>query len=126
MNSKDLVDLEVSLLDACYKDDLELVKNILEENPNINLNFEHYISKSGGNGTPLILTGKKEIAELLIKNGANINYKSTLNDGITALDSAINTRDTKTGYKKGEKNHQQILELISYFESLNAKRGNEL
>lgn len=121
MNSKDLTELEISLLDACYKDNLELVENILEENPNMNLNFEHHISKSGGNGTPLILTGKKEIAELLIKNGANINYKSTLNDGITALDSAINTRD-----KKDEKNHQQILELISYFESLNAKRGNEL
>lgn len=126
MNSKDLTELEISLLDACYKDNLELVKNILAENPNMNLDFEHFISKSGGNGTPLILTGKKEIAELLIKNGADINYKSTLNDGITALDSAINTRDTKTGYKKGEENHQQILELISFLESKNAKKGKEI
>lgn len=123
MNNKDLTELEISLLDACYKDNLELVENILAENPNMNLNFEHFISKSGGNGTPLILTGKKEIAELLIKNGADINYKWAVNSRITitALDSAINTRD-----KKDEKNHQQILELISYFESLNAKRGNEL
>ncbi len=125
MNANKLYKIQLDLTLACIEDNYDLVKNILEQNPNLDLNFEYYISKSGGNGTPLILTGKKEIAELLINHGADVNYKDKMHNGITALDSAIKTRDTKTGYKKGEEKHQQICELISYLESLNAKKGKE-
>lgn len=126
MNAKELDNIQLKLILACIEDDFDLVKNILENNPTLNLNFEYYISKSGGNGTPLILTGKKEIAELLIKNGADVNYKDKMHNGITALDSAIKTRDTKTGYRKGEERYEQICQLISYLESQNAKKSEEL
>lgn len=126
MNAKELDKIQLKLILACIEDDFDLVKNILENNPTLNLNFEYYISKSGGNGAPLILTGKKEIAELLIKNGADVNYKDKMHNGITALDSAIKTRDTKTGYRKGEERYEQICQLISYLESQNAKKAEEL
>jgi len=126
MELDELNKIQLELILACIKDDYDLVKDILEKNPDLDLNFEYYISKSGGNGTPLILTGKKEIAELLINNGADVNYKDKMHNGITALDSAINTRDTKTGYRKGEEKHGQISELISYLLSQNAKKGIEL
>lgn len=126
MNINELENIQRELIIACIEDNFDLVKNILENNSSFDLNFEYYISKSGGNGTPLILTGKKEIAELLIKYGAEINYKDKMHHGITALDSAIKTRDTKTGYRKGEEKYQQISELISYLKSKNAKRGDEL
>ncbi len=120
-------DIKDKLTLACYEDDYDKVKNILDICPDhINLDFEYYRSKSGGNGTPLILTGDKEIAKLLIAHGADVNYKYNIHDGITALDSAINTRDTKTGYKVGEEKHQQICDLIAYLESIGAKRGEEL
>jgi ankyrin repeat protein len=126
MNTQELDKIQKELIIACIQDDFISVKNILEKNPNLDLNFEYYISKSGGNGTPLILTGKKEIAELLLKHGADINYKDKMHNGITALDSAIKTRDTKTGYRKGEEKHDQICELISYLLLNNAKQSKDL
>lgn len=112
---------------ACYNDDYDKVKNILDICPdNIDLDFEYDRSKSGGNGTPLVLTGDKEIAKLLIAHGADVNYKYNIHDGITALDSAINTRDTKSGYRAGEEKYKQICDLIAYLESIGAKRGTEL
>lgn len=125
MNANELDKIQLDLTLACIEDDYDLVKKILEQNPNLDLNFEYYISKSGGNGTPLILTGKKEIAEFLINHGADVNYKDKMHNGITALDSAIKTRDTKTGYRKGEEKHNQICELISYLESLNARKAKK-
>lgn len=112
---------------ACYEDDYDRVKNILDICPdNINLDFEYYRSKSGGNGTPLMLTGDKAIAKLLIEHGVNVNHKSKMHSGVSALDSAMNTRDTKTGYRVGEEKYQQICDLIAYLESIGAKKGDEL
>ncbi len=82
--------IEQKLCVACKEDDVELVKQILEKNSNINLNATQIYGTKGRNGTPLILTGSKEIGELLLAAGASINYINPTGN-YTALDSINET-----------------------------------
>ena len=61
------------LANACYSDNLEDTKEIFSQNNNLDLNKIVYASAGKrGNGTPLVLTGSKEIGKLLIDNGVKI------------------------------------------------------
>jgi len=79
----------IDLAVACHLDDFEKVKSIVENNPHIDLNRQINHNKARGNGAPLVLTGAPEIADYLIKKGADINrvYEHS-GELITPLDSA--------------------------------------
>lgn len=66
--------LEFQLAIACYADDYQVVQKMLIAHPNVDVNAVVIHSKSRGNGTPLVLTGTKAIAELLVKHGARVNH----------------------------------------------------
>ena len=113
---------ENMLCAACYDDNYEAAKKILDENPGMNLNYDGSGSSGKrGFGSPLILTGCKKIGELLVENGADVNFRSQWNDGITALDSAEKTRNYTTGYRKGEDKYNQISEFINWLKGIGAK-----
>ena len=81
-----------ALFNACYTDNFEKVKEILDDFPNIDLNTPLLPSTSRRNGTALIYTGDTRIGKLLIEKGALINYIYENNlYSFTALDSAENT-----------------------------------
>lgn len=80
---------EFRLARACYADDANEVRYLIDKFPNIDLDAIVLSSPTKGNGSPLILTGKQEIAQLLIEKGADINLVyDTGTTKITALDSA--------------------------------------
>lgn len=81
--------IQQKLCYACYIDNVDLVKKLLEENSDIDLDAVHSSIGKCGIGTPLILTGIKEIGELLLNAGASINYVLSHNEfcNFTALDS---------------------------------------
>ena len=109
---------ELKLARASYTDNLDEVLYLLSKYPSIDINAIVKNSKSRGNGTPLILTGTKEIAEVLVQKGADINLVyNTGNDKITALDSA---------YREAEKNTLDVSTLIAFLLSKGAKKYSEL
>jgi hypothetical protein len=115
------------LADACYFDNLNDLKEVLNQNNNLDLN-KNVFANAGkrGNGTPLILTGTKEIAKLLIENGAKINFiHDTGSNKITALDSAIQEL-TKQSVRENEEKQNQIKDLILFLESQGAKKYSDL
>lgn len=99
---------ECELIVAAYLDDYAEVKRVVEANSKvIDVNAIVHHSPTRGNGTALILTGSKKIAEYLLANGANVNrvYDTGLVK-ITALDSALKElkkNSTKTSSKKNSK-----------------------
>ena len=82
--------LDVPILAAAYNGNIEAVKQHLSNGVDVNV-------KGGfADGTPLhyaAANGHKEIAELLIEKGADLNAKDE--DGGTPLDVAISFRQTK-------------------------------
>lgn len=116
---------EFRLVQACYKDNVKQIRSIINEFPDLDVNAIVLSSPTNGNGSALILTGKKEIAQLLIEKGADVNLVyDTGTTKITALDSA---------YKELEKNrsvdatiHLEIEELIVFLEQNHAKKFNDL
>jgi len=116
------------LANACYGDNLEDTKEILSQNSNLDLNKIVYadIGKRG-NGTPLVLTGSKEIGELLINNGAKINHICILSEynKITALDSALEEL-TKLKTKDDDIFLNMIQEYVEYLKLNSAKTYLEL
>ena len=118
--------IEYTIAKASYNDNLSKVKSILKKNKRIDLNATVNYSSKRGNGTPLILTGSKKIAKLLIENGAFINkvcYKG--NNKITALDSALKElekapiQDSKDKIKNAKK-------LIKFLKANGAKKYTDL
>ena len=67
-----------------------------------------------------------ELIDIFIKNGADVNFRSQWNYGITALDSAENTRNYTTGYRKGEDKYNQISEFIDWLKGIGAKSCKDL
>lgn len=120
---------ELKLAIACYADNHHEVLKILTDYPHIDVNAAVIHSRSRGNGTPLVLTGSKEIAELLVKHGARVNhpynFSYSSNKTITPLDSAIREL-TKLPVCNSPEKTAQIKELIAYLESLGARRSHDL
>lgn len=78
-----LSDMGTALMAATYKGDYEMVKILLQFNPNVNLT-----DRKGTTALHLACTFNfKEIAKMLLKHKANTNLKDTQNK--TALDYAI-------------------------------------
>jgi hypothetical protein len=111
---------EYLLARACYADDLDIVKSILAEYQNIDLDATVIHSKTRGNGTPLGLTGDRSIAELLIARGADVNHPFSVSSNrfITPLDSAQREL-TKQGVQSGD-------EYVRYLITLGAKTYDQL
>lgn len=117
---------EAQLTIASYRDNFEEVKAIIEQEDNLDLNASVWHSPTKGNGTPLILTGAKKIAELLIKNGANINFiYNSGNNKFTALDSALKELE-KLSVKESKEKTEDINELIDFLKENGAKTYDEL
>lgn len=113
---------ELRLVRVCYADDVEEVHYLLEQYPEVDVDAIVISSNSRGNGTPLIVTGSAEIAQMLIDKGADVNrIYDTGSAKITALDSA---------YKELEKNRalqnepikREINALIALLEKNHAKK----
>jgi predicted HTH transcriptional regulator len=116
------------LAKACYDDNVEEVKKILNTHKNLDLNLPiHSYSGKRGSGTPLILTASKEIGKLLLRYGADINYIYSINKftKITALDSAIKEL-TKLKAKKNKKFKKMVKEYIEFLKNNGAKTYEEL
>jgi len=78
-----------ALMAAVKEGNIEAVKQHLDDGADVNA--------EGGLGTPLHFAadeGHKEIAELLIAKGADVNVKTE--DGLTPLDRAIKYQRTET------------------------------
>ena len=92
------------LVKAIEKEDFETVKQLLTDGRNVNIKFGKFET------TPLFLAaykGNKEIIELLIASGAEINAVSS--NGLTptdwSSDEGIETLLRKHGGKKGAELH---------------------
>jgi hypothetical protein len=123
--SKTSQSLETQLAIASYMDNIDEVKAIIDTKESIDFNASVWHSPTKGNGTPLILTGLREIAQLLLDNGADINF--VYNTGtvkITALDSAYQELK-KQSVINDTQAQKQIQDLIVFLESKGAKRYDE-
>jgi len=117
---------EAQVVIASYRDNYDEVKAIIDEEKNLDLNASVWHSPTRGNGTPLVLTGKKEIAKLLIDNKADINLVyNNGKDKFTALDSAYKEL-TKQSTKDSIAKQNEISNLINFLESQGAKKYTEL
>lgn len=120
MEEQEYIDLAV----ACYQDDYDKVKMILDKYPKIDVNNPTLHSPNRGNGTPLILTASSEIGKLLIEKDADVNYIYD-NSGtpITALDSANKelTKQTTSDVVKA-----MSVEYIAFLKDNGAKTYEEL
>ena len=82
----------MSIYEAAYDGNIEAVKQHLAAGTDVNV-------KDGIGVTPLhfaVLGGHKELAELLIANGADVNAKTNTGGGITPLDSTFYFNHTET------------------------------
>ena len=80
------------IYDACEKGDVEFLKEMLSELEELQKNIP-----KDRDHTPLIIaadSGFSEIVGILVKHGANVNYKTDL--GETALDLACSAKDAKS------------------------------
>lgn len=106
---------EFDLALACFNDDIDDVRRILGKYPLVDCDAVVALGKSLA-GTPLSLTGTKEIAELLVERGATPtkrfpHHKDKKGNGINALDSARRTLRCSP-----KANKEKLEELISYLE----------
>lgn len=116
---------EFRLARACYADDKNEVRYLIDKFPDIDLNAIVLSSPTKGNGSALILTGKKEIAQLLIEKGADVNLVyDTGTTKITALDSAC--RWLEKNLSVDAIIYQEIEDLILFLEQNHAKKFNDL
>ena len=117
---------EAELAIASFRDNFEEVKAIIEQEDNLDLNASVWHSPTRGNGTPLVLTGTKKIAALLIKNGANVNFVyNNGNSKFTALDSALKELE-KISTKEANEKLENINELVDFLKENGAKTYDEL
>lgn len=117
---------ELKLARASYADNVDEVLYLLSKYPTTDVNAIVEHSPNRGNGTPLILTGSKKIAEALIQKGADINLiYNNGRENITALDSALKELE-KERVKENEIIKQKIEELIDFLKSKGAKPYNDL
>ena len=114
---------EYELAIACYKDDYKKVSSILKNNPDVDVNAAVIHSPTRGNGTPLILTGDKKIAQLLLEKGADVNktYLASNDIEITPLDSAY-IELTKSPVKENPTQTKRIKDFINFLEEHGAIR----
>jgi len=83
----------VSIHNAAFSGNIEAVKEHIAAGTDVN-------AKIRGGSTPLYEAasrGHKEITDLLIANGADLNAKKANEDGGTPLDRAIEFKRTETG-----------------------------
>lgn len=112
---------ELSLVKACYSDEIQKVEDIINKSPTIDVNAIVIHSPTRGNGSALILTGKQEIAQILLDNGADVNLIYDLGSvKITALDSAYKALE------KENANRGEIMNLIKFLETHGAKKYRDL
>lgn len=117
---------EFRLVRACYVDDVNEVRYLLNAFPDVDTNAIVISSPTKGNGSPLILTGKQEIAQLLIEKGADVNLVYDIGTAkITALDSAYKELE-KNSSKDNQALHQEIENFIKFLEQNHAKKFSEL
>ena len=113
---------EFCLVRACYVDNIEEVRYLLNKYPEVDVDAIVISSNIRGNGTPLILTGKADIVQMLIDKGADVNrVYNTGNSKITALDSAY-----KDLGNEDKAIHDDITALIALLKKNNAKKFDEL
>lgn len=118
--------LEAELAIASYRDNVEEVQAILGESDTIDVNASVWHSPTRGNGTPLVLTGKKEIAGLLLDRGADVNrVYNNGNSKFTALDSALKELEKQPVLQSDEK-LANTEALIEFLKSQGAKTYNEI
>ena len=86
------------LADACLRDDLAAVTEVLANNAKLDCNATVILAKSCI-GTPLVLCGTAEIAELLIAHGADVTLPcgTATEKGVTPLASAEHSLRTYRG-----------------------------
>ena len=117
---------EAQLAIASYMDNIDEVKAIINMEEDIDYNASVWHSPTRGNGTSLVLTGLKEIAHLLLDNGADVNLiYDTGKAKIIALDSAYQELEKKP-VKNDTQTQKQIQDLIAFLESKGAKKYNEI
>jgi hypothetical protein len=117
---------ELRLVRACYSDNLDEVKYIIDSHPNIDVNAAVIHSKSRGNGTPLIVAGSRDIGRVLLENDADVNVVyDTGSKKITALDSAYKEL-TKKRVLTNETIKEQTEEYILFLKENGAKIYDDL
>jgi len=105
----------VQLAEACLRDDLASVTKVLASNNTLDCNTTVVLGKSCI-GTPLVLCGTAEIAELLIAHGADVALAcdTATEKEVAPLASAEHSLRT---YRNGSRNRQlgsmpQLEELV--------------
>jgi hypothetical protein len=112
---------EYQLALACYMDDVERVRTLLDRYPSMDLDAAVIHSKSRGNGTSLVLCGCVEIARLLVEHGADVNrVYFNGSDSITPLDSARKEL-TKYPVRTDSERAASIINLIKYLDSIGGR-----
>ena len=114
----------IDLAQACYDDNFEKVKSIIENNPHIDLNHQVLYSKTRANGAPLILIGDPKIGRYLVERGAKVNQEYEHSGKfITALDSA---KKELTKENTSDDVKAMVKEYIAFLESKGAKTYEDL
>ena len=114
----------IDLAKACYDDDFEEVKRIMDKHPEIDLNHQTLHSKSRANGAPLILIADPKIGRYLVEKGAKVNQEYKHNGiYITALDSA---KEELTKGGTSEEVKIMVKDYITFLEDKGAKTYEEL
>lgn len=119
-----------ALARACYADDLEAVRALLDKNPELDLNTLVQAQTPDGRihiGAPLVLTGRAEIARLLVARGADParTWRGSLK--VTALSSAqLDLRRARRRCSSSDATEadrvaeRHLAELVEYLEALAA------
>lgn len=78
------------LAEAAFWDDYASVAELLRTEPSIDCNATVALAKCCV-GTPLALTGRRDIAEMLVAHGADVTLacQSACSDGVTPIASAV-------------------------------------
>ena len=119
-----------TLARACYADDLEAVRALLDENPELDLNTlvqAHTPDVRVHIGAPLVLTGRADIARLLVARGADPARAWRGSLKVTALSSAqldLRRARRRCGASDATEadrvTERHLAELVEYLEALAA------
>lgn len=105
-----LQSVEYPLVEACRTGDVEIVKLLIQKGASINL---------GKNFTPLSVTyfekpeNWEKISEILIENGASLDYNSFFSSG-NVLTDILGTRSGAVRDKYGTEDKEQVMRAFFY------------